>query len=583
MLFKRINKLSNNLINKISAGEIIERPSSGLKEVMENSIDAKSKKIIVELINGGSDQIKVIDDGHGIIKDDLTLALDRHATSKIVCENDLFNIQTLGFRGEGLAAISAVSNLVLYSKTQDDNHGYSIKSKFGEVANTKPTAMNNGTIIEITELFHNIPARKKFLKSENTEYLHCRTVFERLAISNPNIHFELYNNGKLIYKLATTDLLLRIKDIFGDSYVKCPFFINDISNYLIKINGYVFHPSYLDTKKNLQMIFINGRYVRDKIIYDAIKKGFSGVLHHEHNPEYVLFVDIDPKEVDFNVHPSKNEVRFVDNSLVHSYISSTIRKALATTPDDLIITKNTMEPNLAINQYTTKDSKNDGYSFTDTAFYENKKSKGLCDLFTNDGNYEKPRFSLGMAIAQLNGVFILAQNDYGLVVVDMHAAHERILLEHLKIQIKNKNIDIQNLLIPFVININDNYSNTLNTYFDKIKGLGFLIELNGNMLRILGVPKVLENANIERLFLSLLDELGQYGNSIAVSTELDAVLSKISCHLAIRANHGLSIEEMNSLLRNMEKCERSNYCNHGRPTWFTISMHELNSMFMRGK
>lgn len=584
MLLKRINKLSNSLINKISAGEIIERPSSGLKEVMENSIDAKSKKIIVELINGGSDQIKVIDDGHGIIKDDLTLALDRHATSKIICENDLFNIKTLGFRGEGLAAISAVSTVSLYSKIEDESHGYSIKSKFGSITNTKPIAMNNGTIIEITELFHNIPARKKFLKSENTEYLHCRTVFERLAISNPKIHFELYNNNKLIYKLEEADLLSRIKDIFGESYSKCPFIINDNNNPIIKIKGYVFHPSYLENKKNLQMIFINGRYVKDKIIYDAIKKGFNGVLHHDHNPEYVLFIDIDNKEVDFNVHPSKNEVRFVDNSLIHSFISTIIRKSLATTtPNDLMITKNTVENYYQVETPVFNNIKHENINYTNTSFYDDKTSINLSNLFTDNYSYEKPVFSLGVAIAQLNGIFILAQNEFGLVVVDMHAAHERVLLEDLKLQIKNKNIDIQNLLIPFIININDNYSNILNSHTGKIRELGFLIELNGNVLRILGVPKILENVNIEKLFLSLLDELEQYGHSNLIANQLDSILSKISCHLAVRANHNLSIEEMNSLLRGMEKCERSNYCNHGRPTWFTISMQELNSMFMRGK
>lgn len=626
MTFPRIKKLPNILINRIAAGEVVERPASALKEILENSIDAYATKITVELSSGGIRGIKLIDNGVGICYDDMALALDRHATSKIKNEDDLYQIVTLGFRGEGLASIASVSNFKLSSKIKEDKHGYIISSQFGIISEVMPSAINDGTIVEVNELYHNIPARKKFLKAEATEYGHCKAVFERIALSNPNIEFELKHNGKVVYNLPIQPLLARVEAIFGHDYNHHYFEMLEMSINDLNLSGYVYHPSYLSGTKTVQYFYLNGRYVRDKVIQNAIKQGFSGVLHHEHQPQYVLFLEINPSEVDVNVHPTKSEVKFREVGSVHNFISSSIRKALAVNVKEQTYENSLVEQHLeqkfsskdlspmafttSHSTYSNTSSRDYGYGHSIANKYDklseskiikqwlpndelphfttevNQRNLQNQSLFTTSikKNEDATIFPLGNAIAQLHGVYILSQTHDGLIVVDMHAAHERIVLEKLKKQLENSDVISQQLLIPVNLPIKEEISEVLDTHSEELKRLGFDISLIGEKeIIIRSIPSLLDSSKIEKLVFDLLLEFSKYGNSNVITDHTEEVLSTMACHSAVRANHHLTIPEMNALLREMEDTDRANYCNHGRPTWFKMSMKELDGMFMRGK
>ena len=640
----RIKKLPDNLINRIAAGEVVERPASALKELLENSIDAKADKIVVELLDGGIKQIKVIDNGGGICNEDLALALDRHATSKIYGDDDLYEIKTLGFRGEGLASIASISRFNLSSKLHDSQHGYKITSNFGVLGEVIPNALNNGTVVEVNELYHNIPARKKFLKSDTTEYGHCRSIFERISLSYPQISFELKHNGKLIYQLPKQTLLERVEKLFGANYNKSPFEILETSMNGLALSGYVYHPSYLTGNKTVQYFYVNGRYVRDKVIQNAIKQGFAGVLHHEHQPQYILFLEINPLEVDVNVHPTKSEVRFREVGQIHGFISSTIRKTLAqkkdtltdgfevsASPSDLLGATPTGGN---VDGYTRNNagsyssgnsggySKNNNYNSSNRSDYPGSRgfqkntdnSKFVREWLPPDdelstkpsgstiGGGQSPHTGLfdgksvnsqtqddtlpmlGFAIAELNGVYILSQVEDGLIIVDMHAAHERILLERLKQQLSSNSIVAQNLLMPITLEVNPILVAVVNEHGSELRKLGIEVKMaNDNELEILATPLLVNTSNITKLVLDILHEFANYGNTNALEQHQEDILSTIACHSAVRANHILTIPQMNAILRDMEQTLRADYCNHGRPTWFKLSMDELDGMFMRGK
>ena len=626
---QRIHKLEDNLVNRICAGEVVERPASALKEILENSIDAGATTINVELEQGGIKLIKVTDNGSGIAADDLTLAIERHATSKLNSEDDLYAIQTLGFRGEGLASIASVSWFNLSSR-EAGSTGYQISNIFGDVQAVKPAALNHGTVVEVKDLYHNIPARKKFLKSETTEYQHCKTVFERLSLSHPEIAFKLSHNDKEIYNLSNSDLLGRTVDLYGTSYGQKYFTIAEIAGEDLTLSGYVYHPAYLEQNKNLQIFFVNGRYVRDKVIQSAIKQGFSGVLHHEHNPNYVLFLTINPADIDVNVHPSKSEVRFKDSGAIHSFISRSLKKALALT----------LSSTLAEDSFTGRNHDSDNYTATahsagGNAAYDSPNSNwqggnnyqpsaqnykssqpyqrplennsdlvrewlgsslgGMnktsnSDLFVEDGDELDSVSSnatfppLGHAIAQLQGIYILSQTRDGMIVVDMHAAHERIILEKLKRQLGTNAIAAQQLLMPLALNVNPILIEALHKHRDELSLLGFELDVIGEQqLAIRAIPLLLDGEQTEQLVRDVLQDLANFGSSNVILQHQEEILSTMACHCAVRANHQLSIAEMDALLREMEQTERSNYCNHGRPTWFKLTMHDLDGMFMRGK
>jgi DNA mismatch repair protein MutL len=620
-MLARIYKLDNNLINRIAAGEVVERPASALKELIENSIDARATKIVVELINGGISLIKITDDGGGIHKDDLLLSIDRHATSKLTSEDDLYNVSTLGFRGEGLASIASVADFNLSSKPKNSECGYKVSSVYGVISNVVPASMNVGTVVEVHNLYHNIPARKKFLKAETTEYGHCKNVFERLALSNPQIHFELKHNGKEVYRLTADNLLNRIVALFGDEYAKNYFEILEPQPNGLSISGYIYHPSYIKSSKPLQYFYVNSRYVRDKVVQNAVKQGYSGVIHHEHQPHYVLFLDIAVGEVDVNVHPTKTEVRFRESGSVHGFIASSIRKYLSqnithdkvdttvaisspsTYSDNLVsdtLIKQPLHLDSGVKAQYSFDLSPAKPSFMPNDFkardftkvtqnWLNDSSSALPDKNTSsnqDGVHlhsQSQNISLGYAIAQLNGIYILAQTQDGLIVVDMHAAHERIMLERLKEQYLSHQVVVQSLLLPITFLIADELIEALQHNLDNLSALGFIVDNQHGEVTINGVPALINAKDSKQLLLDTLTELSNFGGSQVINESYEKVLSVMACHSAVRANHQLSIDEMNAVLRDMEQTPRANYCNHGRPTWFKISMHELDGMFMRGK
>lgn len=638
MQLNRIKKIPDILINRIAAGEVVERPASALKELLENCVDAGANNIIVDLIGGGIKQIKVTDNGVGIHSDDLALAIDRHATSKLINEDDLYTIKTLGFRGEGLASIASVSRFVIASKVANNKHGFKISSNFGVLGEIMPSASNNGTTVEVSELYHNIPARKKFLKAEATEYGHCKNVFERIALSHPDISFELKHNGKSVSVLKEQPLLERIEKLFGADYIASPFAILETSNEGLNLSGYIYHPSYLKGNKNVQYFYVNGRFVRDRVIQNAIKQGFSGVLHSDSQPQYVLFLEINPAEVDVNVHPTKSEVRFRDVGRIHSFIASIIKAVLSgkglsgafiysPTGGDIAngsgysnngkherkfeaeVNTRSNNEHVSSNQNYRPNSKIQGDVIRDwlppndrlpssmsqsRMQYElslqgnNVRASEVADLDDNKISAKGESLGslppLGFAVALLNGVYILSQVEDGLIVVDMHAAHERIILERLKIQLFSKSVQSQKLLLPLEIEVDDILLQVAKEHESELHILGFEVKfLDDNHLQVCSLPSLINANDISRLVLDILQELSQYGNTNVLDSHQEEILATVACHSAVRANHQLSIPEMNAILRDMENTLRADYCNHGRPTWFKISMKELDSMFMRGK
>jgi len=617
---RRIHRLNDNLVNRICAGEVVERPASALKEILENSIDANATSISVELAEGGIKLIKVTDNGEGINHEDLPLTIERHATSKLLSEDDLYAIKTLGFRGEGLASIASVSWFNLSSKQPDSKIGYQIGCYFGEIKPVTPISMNPGTIVEVNDIYHNIPARKKFMKSETTEYQHCKSVFERIAVSYPQISMRLSHNGKEIYNLPAGDLLIRITQLFGAQYNQRYFTLAEIAGEELAISGYVYHPAYLENNKNIQLFFVNGRFVRDKVVQNAIKQGFSGVLHHEHSPNYVLFLNIAANEVDVNVHPSKSEVRFKDSGAIHGFISRSLKKVLSVTlGEQLTVTadvssiegdsfsRQDYQPTVSQNNYSGS-SGNSSYSpaaswqqdYRSTTNQELIKEwlgdqvnnfipqpqRQPVSLFADDSNTESDQTfpPLGYALAQLKGIYILSQTKDGMIVVDMHAAHERIILERLKQQLGSNAISAQQLLMPFALEVNPTSIEVLEKHCQELQMLGFEIDIIGEQqIAVRAIPMLLDDGQTEQLVRDVLEDFINYGHSNIILEHQEELLSTMACHCAVRANHQLTIPEMNALLREMEQTERSNYCNHGRPTWFKLTMRELDGMFMRGK
>lgn len=612
---RRIHKLDDVLVNRICAGEVVERPASALKEILENSIDAGATAINVELLEGGVKLIKVTDNGNGITPEDLPLAIERHATSKLVSEEDLYAITTLGFRGEGLASIASVSWFTLSSKTQNSQHGSQIVSIFGNVQDLRPTGINYGTIVEVKDLYNNIPARKKFIKSETTEYSHCRNVFERIAISHPEIAFTLKHNNKEIYNLPADDLVNRVSHIYGNDYNQRFFTVTEDTGNQLQISGYLYHPAYLQNNKNVQLFYVNGRFIRDRVIQNAIKQGFSGVLHHEHAPNYVLFLNLNPADIDVNVHPSKSEVRFKDSSVVHSFINRSLKKSLAgnnfANPSADVAESFSSEPNFnsetephfaatsAISyNYQPVDANNKPFWYKDTPPAQVTSSPSLIknwlgvnptsveqELFTNTTHSSNETIPpLGFAIAQLQGVYILSQTRDGMIVVDMHAAHERVILEKLKQQLSSNSIAAQQLLMPSIVHVSAVQLEAFHNHKHELSQLGFEVDLFGEwQLAIRSIPVLLDDGKTEQLLIDVLNDLVNYGGSNVISSHQEDILSTMACHCAVRANHQLSIPEMNALLREMEQTNRANYCNHGRPTWFKLTMTDLDGMFMRGK
>ena len=590
-----IRVLPELLINQIAAGEVVERPAAALKELLENSLDAGASDISVQLAGGGAKLIRISDNGHGIAKAQLTLALARHATSKIATLDDLERISSLGFRGEALASIAAVSNLVLTSRTDGSRHAWAIAVEGGAVNEPTPAALDRGTSVEVHDLYFNTPARRKFLKSEATEYAHCDEMFKRIALARPEVAFSVQHNGRAQWHLKAQDAAGRINAMLGEDFEASAVTVEAASGSTLRLSGLAGLPAAARGARHAQYCFVNGRFVRDKVIAHALRQAYQDVLHHDRFPAYVLFLEIDPARVDVNVHPTKSEVRFRDTQAIHQFVFHAVSRALAGTVagGTADITPGTV-PRPSLDGFKPVQHRMPlgiaqppgaydllfGRTQPATTAVPAQRAAGIADLAHT--NAEIP--ALGYAVAQLHGIYILAQNEQGLVIVDMHAAHERIVYENLKTQLDADHIAMQPLLIPVVFNAERIDVATADDHAETLLKLGFEIAaLSPTTLAVRGVPAALKDADAGGLARDILAEIREFGASRVLIERQNELLSTMACHAAVRANRTLTAPEMNALLREMESTERSGQCNHGRPTWHQISIPELDKLFMRGQ
>ncbi|MDO8263138.1 MAG: DNA mismatch repair endonuclease MutL [Gallionella sp.] len=587
-----IRLLPDLLINQIAAGEVIERPAAALKELMENSLDAGATDIAVQLEGGGIKLLRVRDNGRGIAKDELPLALMRHATSKIASLDDLQQVASMGFRGEALASMAAVAHLTLTSRTVHETHGWKVDAMNGLVGEPAPASHVPGTTVEMRELYFNTPARRKFLKTETTEFAWCEEAFKRIALSRPDVAFSLQHNGKTVWQLPATPpglplsgeetgvraaALNRISAILGEEFGHAAVGVQRQAAGL-SLQGLAALPAYSRSSRDAQYFFVNGRFVRDKVASHALRQAYQDILHHQRHAAFVLFLDLPPQQVDVNVHPTKSEVRFRESQGIHQFIFHTLQQALAV---------------LASGQDARAPTAQQPASFIPAqqtmrlGVAEREAAYRLWEVQTEDrgsGIEQETEHPLGFALAQLSGIYILAQNAHGLIVVDMHAAHERIVYEKLKASLDAEQIAAQPLLIPVSFYADALEVATVEAEQDALKTLGFdIAPLSPNTLAVRAMPVMLRQSEAEAAARDVIDELREFGASRTMTERRNELLATLACYGAVRANRILSITEMNALLREMEQTERSGQCNHGRPTWFKISLAELDAMFMRGK
>ena len=603
----QIRLLPDQLISQIAAGEVVERPASALKELLENSLDAGSTDISVSLLQGGVKQLCVADNGSGIGHDDLAMALTRHATSKIATLEDLEAVGSLGFRGEALASIASVSRTQISSRSQDTKHAWRITSDGSDISTIEPAALDAGTVIEVNDLYFNTPARRKFLKTEGTEFGHCEEAFHRVALSRPDVAFMLQHNGRALSRYAISAPEKRFSEVLGAEFAAESINIDESAAGL-RLWGIAAKPTYNRNSRDTQYVYVNSRFVRDKLIAHAIRQAYQDVLHHDRHPAFVLFLELDPNLVDVNVHPSKTEVRFREGQAIHRFIFHSLHKVLATptgASNAVTASQATHNPFATNNQtpYPTYQSQislaaNEPSSFYQTLFGSNSKASQerkfaspVCyaeEFEAGVATAPVDDFPLGFAVAQIHGVYVLAQNKLGLVVIDMHAAHERIMYEQLKNALDMKSVPMQPLLIPVSFNANRlevaTVQEALATNDSSLQQLGFDIAiLSPTTLAVRAVPTMLRDADAVTLARDVLRDLREYGASRALTERRNELLGTMACHAAVRANRLLTVAEMNALLRDMEATERSGMCNHGRPTWFQVNMSDLDKMFMRGK
>jgi DNA mismatch repair protein MutL len=592
-----IRVLPELLINQIAAGEVIERPASALKELLENSLDAGAQAISVELAAGGVKLVSVTDDGSGIDRDDLKLALARHATSKIASLDDLEHVGSLGFRGEALASIASVSRMELTSRRSDDRHAWRVASEGPTLTAPEPATLPRGTRIDVRELYFNTPARRKFLKSEQTEFAHCEEAFRRIALSRPDVAFSLTHNGRVRLQVKPQPLAARVAAVLGDDFGAGALEVDE-SGGQIAIRGAISAPSHARGTRDAQYFFVNGRCIRDKLVAHAIRQAYADVLHHDRHPAFVLFLDIDPQLVDVNVHPAKAEVRFRDSRAVHQFIFHALHKTLSRpagdgdvglTPAPAI--SHTSYPSPAqppsMPQYRAQGAMSLGVAQPAGAYATLFAPQSAATTLLAPPPPLPPtgdEHPLGYALAQLAGIYILAENSKGLIIIDMHAAHERIMYEKLKNALDGQAIPMQPLLVPVHFNAEALDVATAEDELEALQGLGFDIAPAGpGALIVRGVPALLADADSQALALDVLHEVREYGASRIATERRNELLGTMACHAAVRANRKLTVPEMNALLRDMEATERSGQCNHGRPTWHAFSVADLDRLFRRGE
>ena len=590
-----IRPLPDLLINQIAAGEVVERPAAALKELVENSLDASATRIDVDLAGGGIKRIRVVDDGAGIDREDLTLAVARHATSKIGSPADLEAIATLGFRGEALASIAAVSRLALTSRASGRPHAWRIEVEGGTIAPIAPAALAAGTSITVEELYFNTPARRKFLRTDATEWAHCDETFTRIALAHPQVGFTLTHNGRLIHRLLPGSRAARVEALLGEAFVRGSATV-DAEAAGVSISGYAIRPAHATQSAGAQMLFVNGRHVRDRMLAHAVREAYRDVLHHDRQPSYALWLTIDPRRVDVNVHPQKTEVRFREGGALHPFVRSAVERALAASASEApavsaadrlgIAAARTPPPGAPRGEAAAGLASQDALALATaepSPFYARLfgERRPEAPALPETGD-EHP---LGFALAQLHGVYVLAQNRSGLVLVDMHAAHERIVYERLKAAHAGR-LPTQPLLVPATFAAEPVELAAAEEHADELDRLGFsLSRLGPSTLAVRAIPAPLADAGADASTLAraVLHELRQHGGSGAVEARRDELLASMACHGSVRANRMLTIPEMNALLREMEATERAGQCNHGRPTWYQLTLPELDRLFMRGR
>jgi DNA mismatch repair protein MutL len=615
---QRIHALSPMLANQIAAGEVIERPAAVVKELVENSIDAGAIKIDIDIEQGGLRLIRVRDNGSGIHHDDLLLAINRHATSKVYCLTDLEQIVTLGFRGEALASIGSVSRLSLISAIAN-NTGWKLTTEATESApHITPASHPQGTTIEVHDLFFNTPARRKFLRTEKTEFDHIDEVIKRIALSHPEINFTLKHNQRVVrqYLAAHSEhaRLQRVGSLCGATFVDNAVQLEtEISG--LKLTGWIALPTFSRSQADLQYFYVNGRMVRDKLVSHAVKQAYHNVLFQDRYPAFVLFLEISPQQVDVNVHPTKHEVRFRESRLVHDFVCKSLQDVLASIrPGQQSQTRvEIKEAEMAVESIGANNAMREQPKIAEpTVNYSLQKLANVAPKRTvfvpqqqamplkvreqmtalgklhADSNHaeiaEKNVPPLGFALAQLKGIYILAENSQGLILVDMHAAHERVVYERLKKNFSEKSIVAQPLLIPFTIKLSEREANTLTEQQKLFQKLGVKIErLTPEAIVVREVPDILREGNIEQFIRDVAADFLTNENTTRVDNYIHKLLGTIACHSAVRASRRLTIAEMNGLLRDMETTENSGQCNHGRPTWTQLSLQELDKLFLRGR
>ena len=607
----KILALPQELINQIAAGEVIERPASVVKEIVENAIDAGATKIEVNIEAAGSKLIQVRDNGCGIGKDDLPLAFTTHATSKIRSFEDLERLRTLGFRGEALPSITSVSKTTLTSRLQEAEHAWKIAPYLG--MDVHPAAHPSGTTLTIRDLFYNTPARRKFLKSERTERQHIGQLLQRMALSRDHLAIILRTHGKTVGQYGGDTPEARITSVMGQELLEQSAAV-DAESASMRLWGWIGLPTYTHTQTDRQHFFINGRIIRDKVVVHAIKQAYQDVLHHGSHPIFVLFLEIDPELIDVNAHPAKHEVRFREARLTHNFISSTLNHALrgvrptaqarrtpsaSEAPAGKPTPEPARKPALPLNHYPRNGGNRAVNLRESAAYYRWAQSTrprtatpppgAACapenpDPFSGSGKDEGEEHPLGYALGQIHGTFIVAENTRGLVVVDMHAAHERILYETFKALLRGQeSSQSQRLLLPEALTVSPAQEDVLEEHGAWLRQLGFTWRISKNKLLLQAVPALLKKHDCAQIFRDVLEELETYPASGAVERLQDQVLSTMCCHRAVRAHDRLSPSEMNELLRAIETTPAAGQCNHGRPTWTQIDTRQLNALFLRGK
>ncbi|WP_346842617.1 DNA mismatch repair endonuclease MutL [Metapseudomonas otitidis] len=623
---RRIHLLSPRLANQIAAGEVVERPASVIKELLENSLDAGARRIDVEVEQGGVKLLRVRDDGCGIPSDDLPLALARHATSKIRDLDDLERVMSLGFRGEALASISSVARLTMTSRTADADQAWQVETEGRDMeARVQPAAHPVGTSVEVRDLFFNTPARRKFLRAEKTEFEHLQEVIRRLALARFDVAFHLRHNGKTVFALheARDEIsrARRVASVCGSAFLEQALPIQVERNGL-HLWGWVGLPTFSRSQADLQYFYVNGRMVRDKLVVHAVRQAYRDVLYNGRHPTFVLFLELDPAAVDVNVHPTKHEVRFREGRTVHDFLYGTLHRALGEVrPEDQLAAPAAVAPVVRPTGLEAGEFGPQGEMSLAANVLERPVAEPAWRPTVSSGGYAPPSRStgpvgtaeaqaayreyfaplpdsapvslpesqgdvppLGYALAQLKGIYILAENAQGLVLVDMHAAHERITYERLKIAMASEGLKGQPLLVPESLAVSQREADCAEEHATWFQRLGFELQrLGPESLAIRQTPALLKQAEASQLVRDVLSDLLEYGTSDRIQAHLNELLATMACHGAVRANRRLTVPEMNGLLRDMEQTERSGQCNHGRPTWTQLGMDDLDKLFLRGR